>query len=498
MIQSFLTARKALRIAREGAQQNFGLYNSKHLIVCYYFDYFTEIVLDIPPNLVRIPTERQSFIDFFVSARLPLPWKIDFDPSVQSEREFSHDIAERLYIVSVEKKNKKNILFQAGHHTKPEFVRGKPLRFFLEASKYSPDCYPVYELAETLRNAGCDVYLSVESNNVEYLGEKSTYSDSNIRLQERINFNPHVVVTVDSLAEGLHPDVFNVSWWLDPTPALLAGTTFSWRARDLFYSFDPANSGQSSALANFLYQCGVQKVHYVGHPYCHLTFNDLGLERHKKAVFVGVARRGNYNLNISTKYLNEWIKLIAVAEEMFLAGETMTSEKKRQLAEHSPFTEAEIEIGLWRAIVRDHSVRWLCELSEEVGIDVEIYGRFWEQYRWAKPFYKGELEHGPALASVHNETLYGLVAQPLAVLCQRTLEMAACGVIPIVYDVRNLVDKPYLDNFFLWYRTKEDMRTCLTSSSRYPPHRVSLGHTYMGFANRILEDVEQLLRLPNA
>ena len=139
------------------------------------------------------------------------------------------------------------------------------------------------------------------------------------------------------------------------------------------------------------------------------------------------------------------------------------------------------------------SARWLCELADELGMTVEVYGRGWERDPVVSPFFKGTLPHGPAVAEVYNTAQYSLVAHPHDLHSQRLIETAACGSIPIVYDCRYRAEKPHWDEQCLWYRTKEELRACLGKRPQSPVHAVCQGRSYTDFAKRILTEIQDFL-----
>lgn len=469
----------ANRQDRLGFPRGSDFQNITRLRVCYYVG---EPILDAPEHLVCVPSVRDACIAFFVSSRLPCPEVVGFDPRLEHERHMAYEMADNLRLVRKAKEREKHRLVERSRQIGPEFISGQPLRVFFAVSRTGAAGVAARDLADAMREAGCEVFVSMESNDMESL-EPFRNLTSHLRLQERIHFNPHIVVTLNGLAEGLHPDVFNVYWVLDPTPELLAGKPLPWRERDLVYAC-------SHEINFILHRSGAAVVKRQWHTYDPYVFRDFGKQRKRKAVFVGVARSKNLNVDMR---IGDAEKLIPYMAEMFESGEPMTELRLQELVKRSGCTREQLNWGLWRSVVRDHSVRWLCELSREMAFDVDIYGRFWEQYDWAQPFFRGELDHGPMLASVYNEATYALVAQPTALQSQRLLEIAACGTTPVVYDMRYWVEEPHWDEHCLWYRTKKDLAACLTGRAPMPPHCICSGSTHVDFAGRILADVAACL-----
>lgn len=235
------------------------------------------------------------------------------------------------------------------------------------------------------------------------------------------------------------------------------------------------------SIDSHLYQCGAPYVQRQGFCYDENLFLDRGQKRKRRVVVVA----SSYRKSLPTHPHTE--KLLALLAEMFAAGEPLTDAHLEQYAKEYAYNREEIYWCLWFYIVRDHSVRWLCSLSDSV--EVEVYGRFWEEDDLVRPYFKGELPHGPAVASVYNEAQYVLVPHPFDLQSQRLAEAAACGAIPIVYDCRYRAEKPHWNENFLWYRTKEDIRGCLTKKPKKAPIAICQGKRYTDFAKRILTEV---------
>lgn len=172
----------------------------------------------------------------------------------------------------------------------------------------------------------------------------------------------------------------------------------------------------------------------------------------------------------------------------------MTDRKMKQLASTFAHSEEIIFWHLWEYVVRNTSVRWLCSMSDE--IEVEIYGAqvHWDDEKEVRPFCKGMLPHGSPIAAVYNKALYSLVVHQADLESQRLVEATACGAIPIVYDCRHQFDgEPQGSESCLWFRTKEELRACLTQRPLLPPHHVGQGRTFADFTKRILTDIQSHL-----
>ena len=184
-------------------------------------------------------------------------------------------------------------------------------------------------------------------------------------------------------------------------------------------------------------------------------------------------------------------KLLARMREMFEAGEPFTDAVIDRLAEDFNHDRSPIFWAFLYYISRDLSVHWLCSLADE--IDVEVYGPYWEEDEVVRPFYKGLLSCGEEVAAVYNEAQYTLAPHYYDLTSQRLTESAACGTIPIAYDCRYRAGTPHWEKSSLWYRTKEDIRACLTQKPSMPLINICKGRTATDFAKRILTDVKSHL-----
>lgn len=462
----FCSPQKAFDTARQGNRvQETSAASSQQ--ICYYFG---EPFPDAPANLIHMPLEYQAFAAFTLSSRLHLPTDVDFDPSVPEERSLANKIVKNYNAVDVERSNKFNELAEAYSRSMLQIVSGQPVRVFLGTSRLTNVMqYNSRDLAQAFRQQGCEVLFMIEANDRELLTQYN-------KAKAIAGFNPHITVNINEYNSGvLHPDVFNVTWWQDPMEEIKAGKPILWRQRDLIYSVD-------KEFDVYLYQCGAANVQRQRFCYDDNVFLDIGQERKSRVVVVA----SSYRESIARRPPE---KLLAFLEEMFAAGEPLTDAQLEYLAGEYDYPKNDIYWGLWFYVVRDQSVRWLCSLSD--AVDVEVYGRHWEEDDIVRPFFKGELPHGPAVASVYNAAQYVLVSHPFDLQSQRLMEAAACGALPVVYDCRYRAEKPHWDENFLWYRTKEDMRACLTKTPPKPPSDVCQGRTYTDFAKRILAEVSR-------
>lgn len=440
------------------------------LQLCFYFG---EPFPDAPSNLVKIPATPEEFVAFFSAMTFSDPTQVDFNPDSQQERALAGRLAKLLNDARILRCAEGKQWFERCQQTRPEFGTGERLRVFLPTARQLDVMkYNARDLAKTLRRLGCETLYYVEEDNRHTFDLIHYY-------KTQAQFNPHIIIDInDYFKLPLHPETFKVAWFQDPMPIFMDGA-YPWRERDLICS---TNRGYDT----FLYQAGVKNVRRQSFCYDEEVFQDFGQQRKRKVVVVASAHAFVFGR------FPEAAPLLARMEEMFMAGEAMTETSLDQLAAAYHHDRDDIYYHLWSYVVRVHSVRWLCELSDELGIEVEVYGHQWEKDAVVRPFHKGPLPHGPAVSAVYNEALYVLISQQ-GLFSQRLVEVGACGAIPVIYDCRYRGEPFDHDHRCLWYRTKADMRNCLTQIPTASPHPIAEGSSFTDFARWILAEVEAYL-----
>ncbi|MBF0446066.1 MAG: hypothetical protein HQL68_10800 [Magnetococcales bacterium] len=261
-------------------------------------------------------------------------------------------------------------------------------------------------------------------------------------------------------------------------PEIIEGTPILWRERDLIYSND-------SKLDEYLKKTGATKISRQGFCYNEDIFNNKHESRGKKVIIIASSYIGSIHDTPQIK------KLVAELIAHFESGEAMTDEILDRFSKSSGFNKETIFYDFWHFVVREISVQWLCELAD--NIEVEVYGRYWEKNSVVKPFFKGEIPHGPKVAKLYNSALYTLVPHPFDLGSQRLAEASSCGSIPIVYDCRQPSQNIPWENSCLWYRTKEDLRSCISKLPTKPVEQICEGKSYSSFARRILDEIDKAI-----
>ncbi|MBF0584952.1 MAG: hypothetical protein HQL80_12070 [Magnetococcales bacterium] len=465
----FLDREKAFRTALQANAVPETIQGSG-LQVCYHFG---AVFPDGPSNLVAVSPEPEAFVAFFSTKTFSDPTWVDFDLDSPVERAAAGRLARLLNDARIARVNAARQWAARCQESAPPFEAGRPMRVFVPTARQLDVMkHNSRDLARAFQRLGCDCLFYVEDDNRHTFDLKHYY-------EKLAQFNPHVVVDInDYFKLPLHPDVFKVAWFQDPMPCFMNGP-FPWRKRDLIYS---TNMGYDTLL----YQSGVEKVRRQFFCYDEEIFRDFGHQRQRRVVVVASAHAFVYG-----RFPNCG-PLLARMEAMFAAGDAMTSDMLDQLAAEYQYDRDDIYYYLWSHVVRIQSVRNLCAVAAEVGIEVEVYGHQWENDAVVRPFHKGPLPHGPAVAAVYNEALYVLISQQ-GLYSQRLVEVAACGAIPVIYDCRHRGEPFEWGHLCLWYRTKADIADCLTQIPSAPPHPIAQGSSYTDFARAILAAVDESL-----
>ena len=194
----FLDRDKALRTALQGNRIT-ELVPDSGLQLCYHLG---EPFPEAPPNLVALPSlDPQTFVSFFLASRFSPPDLIDFKPEREAERTLAQRIATYLYQWWMAREHQAQQLERISLNTRPKVVPGTPWRVCLHSSRWTiVNQYSCRDLAQGFRDQGCEVLFSIEADDRECL-QIHQY------LQERIAFDPHIVVNVNKVDGSLNPDV---------------------------------------------------------------------------------------------------------------------------------------------------------------------------------------------------------------------------------------------------------------------------------------------------
>jgi hypothetical protein len=467
----FVDKAKAYRIALQGNRTP-TTEAVDSLQMCYFLGTTPP---DAPNNLIGV--EVSSFVDWFTETRFMQPEIIGFDTHSKEQRELARQLAVLCRKALRKHQERVGELKEICQTIKPEFIPGEPLRVLFLASRMTTVMqYNSRDLAQGFRNMGSQVEFYIEADDREQM--------NTIHFCKKvIEFKPHVMVHINHLNNNfMHQDCFNITWWQDLMPLIQEGKPLPWMERDFIYSFD-------QKLDGYLKQCGAKDVRRQEFCYEETLFNNKNTKRKRKRKAIIIA--SSYSQRI--KKMSRTNDILPEMIVHFEAGEPMTDERLAYFSKISGEKADRILLYFWTYVVRDYSVRWLCELSDEMGVEVEVYGRYWDKDKVVKPFFKGELAHGSSVAEAYNDALYSLTPHSFDLGSQRLSEATACGTIPIIYDCRHRTKKISWEKSALWYRTKEDLRACLSQIPEEPIEKVCEGRSYTHFADKILTRIDECL-----
>ncbi|MEE9339954.1 MAG: glycosyltransferase [Methylococcaceae bacterium] len=425
------------------------------LQVCYYKG-------ELPENNIAnlIHLELNDFIDFLTESTFRIPTKIEVNKDIKE----SFNIALIEDAISAVKKNRVHIYDQLAIKAReliPSFTNEQPLRVLIAASRMTTVMqYCSYNVAKEFDARGYDVLFYIDENDM------CGYNAVDF-IKYYIEFNPHITFSVNHLKNDFqNKDVVNIVWWQDYMPALKTHQRFNIRKNDYLFSISPF-------LDDLLEQCGVEKVYrqlFVVDPD---IFNTFQVEkREDKVVFVG----SSYSFRIDEND-DEQQKVINCLLDVFKNSGTFSQKIINEIVNDSTLDYDFIFWGLFHYVIRDYSVDWLCRNQ---ALPVQIYGRYWNKKVNVKKYFQGELAHGIDVAKVYKSAKYALVSHPFEINSQRLAEVAACGCIPIVYDCRDIAEKPFWEDHCLFFKTQDDLNKILEAKvmPKKPPETIAEYFTY--------------------
>lgn len=408
------------------------------LQLCYYRDELPEHGIK---NLVHV--ELPDLVDFFIESKLRLPEKVEMPDELEEELKIAvhEDMANALESI-----NKKRLvlikqLIEKSRAQKPMFDGG-PMRIFVPTCRLSTVMqYSSRGIAKAFEKRGWQVLFYIEANDMETIN----YVDF---LNQYIGLNPHAVFYINDLRNTFyHEDVINVIWWQDPMPQIKSKELLNWRKNDFNFSISPF-------IDRYLKQCGaetVERQHFVIDE--EIFYSDDNQQRQQKIIFVGTSYWSKVDFADDQQQ-----QVIAQLLEILNRGGCFDQQTITSIAERSSLTYDFVFWKLLHYVIRDYSIKWLCQNS---ALPVEIYGRYWDQDSLVAPFFLGELQHGVEVADVYRSATYAIVSHPFEINSQRLAEVAACGCIPVIYDCRDVAEKPYWDDYCLFFKTEDDLKNII-------------------------------------
>lgn len=347
---------------------------------------------------------------------------------------------------------------------------GEPLRVMGLASRVTTVTqYVMQALLAGFGNLGHEHRIIIEPDDMSKLSRGKI-------TREIADFKPHVMICinhVDFPHTAIPADMVKVIWWQDLMPELTAGTKIPWRERDLVYLI-MAGLGFKHALLNT--GLAPERMKFQSLIVDEAIFNRMGPEkRERKIVFVGVN---------AIPQTDAQIQAARILEKRLEHGERIT-------LDHvdiglSAKDDTFIRMAVMHGAVRRHVVKMLCRHSK---IPVEIWGRGWEAEPELWPYLKGEINHGAHLASLYRSASHGLSVHPEIINHSRLGEIAGCGCVPVVYDIRHIAEPPFWEDHIRYFHDPESLCRALCGDDELPdcqPIMKHLGNT--SFAAKIISD----------
>jgi len=414
------------------------------LQLCYYRGELPEHSIK---NLVHV--ELHDLVEFFILSKLRLPEMLEIPDELEDElkRAVREDVANALDDIIKKRAALIEQLTQKAKAQKPVIVDGEPIRIVIHTSRFTTVMqYCSRGVAKAFEKRGCQVLFYIEANDMEI----NNHIDC---LSQFIDFNPHAVFCVNALFNNFfHDDVINIIWWQDSMPQIKNQVLLNWRQNDFNFSISPIYD-------QYLKQCGagtVERQLFVIDE--EVFYSDDNRQRQQKIIFVGTS----YLMRID--FSDDWEQqVIAELVGILNRGGRFDEQTVTSVAERSSLTYEFVFWELLHYVVRDYSIKWLCRNS---ALPVEIYGRYWDQDPLVAPFFRGELVHGVEVAEAYRSATYAVVSHPCEINSQRLAEVAACGCIPVVYDCRDVAEKPHWDDYCLFFKTEDDLKNIIDNRLR--------------------------------
>ncbi len=446
------------------------LYNIYDLTqICYYDGAPFE---DAPPNLVHVPVE--SFVNFFSTTGMRIPERFITKGDGDNYRELMmDDLMEEIEKI---RGIKVGCYVTMIHQRSPDFINDKPWRVFMPVSRYTDVWqYCIKNLAKALQKMGCDVRVLIEEDDMHNI-----FRDNYQLFRQAVEFKPHIWISISQdVQKWLNSDMFHVNWWQD-APSSLGKTPVDWRERDILFS-------QYRYVDELLKKTGARQVIRQGIGIDIDVYKPMPeVERKHKVVFVGSSYSNTLNMMCSEYNNND--EIIEEIDELIGKGIHITYDILALLSTKFNIPQKTIYERHMTYVVRERAVEWLCQQKE---IEFEVYGRYWEGNEIVRPFFKGELPYGEAVANVYNEATYALSLSAIEINTQRLAEIGACGCIPLVFDCRLIAEKPHWEDECLFFRNREELYSCLNRKSSGNPEDIGKAFSYDIFAGKILSLIEK-------
>ena len=460
----FFDAGQALRVAKEQNKP------SRYVLqLCYYNG--EKIDHEGLENLVHLPVE--NFVNGLALGVYRIPTKVDFS-GLEVSKEVQGEILEGLKASIAQAKAMRDELnrhyFESLKNAKLDF--SQKLRFYIPASSNTRVMQHISKnIADTLVEMGYEVYFNLN------VGVK----DLNC-LKEIKEFNPHATININHINNVmLSEEVFNFVWIQDKF-AIEQFKKFPLRERDIvFHLIEHLNKPLQALDVASEYQ-----------PFCintNIYKPRKEIEKEKKIVFIGSSYKNNFD-TIRHEQKHQAAK--DILQDYIQNGYIRMERRAEYLARYKYLSGDELG-AVFNYVERDLLIKEIIKLDLEYKF--ELYGYEWELDEELKEYSKGILNYGENISKVYNSARYGLVIGGY-ILQQRTLESAASGAIPLVFDSRQSgadVESECFDKSMTFFKTPADLVEMLKTAQNKDLECIVNEHSYRNFAEHMITKIKSAL-----
>lgn len=453
-------------------KHKFGSFDN--LQICYYNGLKTNKINY--PNLISVPIG--EMFEYFCETPNRMFQSVDFDGKFEPNEQIEVlEQMKRLLELTVNyKKNIEKAYKEEIKKIKLNF--NEPLRIFFITTRLTTVLqYSAKNLAESFRDAGYEVFVSVEDNAMQSWGQNQDSGYFGWHLKNMLEFKPHICVNVDYMHNDFLPDeMFNFIWFQDPVPEITNNNKLHLRSRDFVFSlihdFDFAliNNGVSKEKIYRQVVCTNERI-----------FNDkYNYKRQNKVVFVGSSYSELAKDKKEKELVDHIIDLCNIGKDVNF----------RLLGDVFGIDFEHIKTWLYPAAIRQLVVGWICK---QKIIEVEIYGDGWDKIDETRYCFKGSLSYGKEVAKVYNKTKYGLVVHPYQYYQQRLFEISACGAIPLIYKDSLNQEEFTHNNSALLFGSYDELLSLLGKQTIESPIEIAKDNSYGRMTQKILQIVSREL-----
>ena len=416
--------------------------------ICYYDG---EKIMHTPANCIHVPFE--SFIEYFTNTKNRFP----------SEFKTSQNIQAKIKIVEKNIANKIEKLKSAIKKLQPNF-HDKKLRIFAFACRETVLIkHMIKSILEAADTLGYETFVHTQSDDLESCSQR-------FYLEALYNVNPHITVNINHLNNDfLNENIYNIVWFQDYMPILIDDKKVILRNRDkvLYLTND---------MKYVLDKKGIDADYQ---PFCinNKIFKKRNyIERKNKIIVIGSSYKSDFDkientikYKVSKEIFQSYISIGYTSRINFKHFEVLYAISYYDLS------------YIYAYVERDLLLQYILEMN--LDIEIELYGRNWNYEDIFKKYYKGPLKYGEDISKAYNSAKYTLVLGEY-VLQQRTLEAAASGTIPLVFDVRadekNSDGKCFKESLE-FFKVPNELRTILKTNNKKDLDCIVNSNSYENF-----------------